>query len=79
MRTNDGQRMTWKHATLPLGSALRIAPAFTATATADDISVETTISAVMIVPPMGPSRCVRIAGPMVLPSVRCSGSGMSQK
>ena len=38
--------MTWKHATLPLGSALRIAPAFTATATADDISVETTISAV---------------------------------
>ena len=46
MRTPDGQRMTWKHATLPLGSALRIAPAFTATATADDISVETTISAV---------------------------------
>jgi hypothetical protein len=45
VRTPDGQRMTWKHATLPLGSALRIAPAFTATATADDISVETTISA----------------------------------
>ena len=46
MRTPDGQRMTWKHATLPLGPALRIAPAFTATATADDIGVETTIEAV---------------------------------
>lgn len=46
MRTPDGQRMTWKNATLPLGSALRIAPAFTATATADDIEVETTIEAV---------------------------------
>ncbi len=34
------------HATLPLGSALRIAPAFTATAAADDIPVETTIEAV---------------------------------
>ncbi|MDP9028763.1 MAG: hypothetical protein M3N46_14635 [Actinomycetota bacterium] len=46
MRTPDGKRMTWKHATLPLGSALRIAPAFTATATADNIGVETTIEAV---------------------------------
>ena len=46
MRTPDGQRMASKHATLPLGSALRIAPAFTATATADDIQVETTIGAV---------------------------------
>ncbi|HRP99134.1 MAG TPA: hypothetical protein PK781_01590 [Terrimesophilobacter sp.] len=45
VRTLEGQRMTWKHATLPLGSALRIAPTFAATATADDISVETTISA----------------------------------
>lgn len=44
MRTLDDQRMTWKHATLPLGSALRIAPAFTATATAEDPSVETTIT-----------------------------------
>ncbi|MBO1740725.1 hypothetical protein [Leifsonia sp. TF02-11] len=43
VRTPDGQHMTWQHATLPLGSALRIAPAFTATATAEDISVETTI------------------------------------
>ncbi|MBX3193872.1 MAG: hypothetical protein KF727_02070 [Microbacteriaceae bacterium] len=46
VRTPDGQRMTWRHATLPLGSALRIAPAFTATATADDIQVESTIEAV---------------------------------
>jgi hypothetical protein len=46
VRTPDGQRMASKHATLPLGSALRIAPAFTATATADDIGVETTIEAV---------------------------------
>lgn len=46
MRTPDGQRMTWKHATLPLGTALRIAPAFTATATADDIQVQTTVEAV---------------------------------
>lgn len=38
--------MASKHATLPLGSALRIAPAFTATATADDIPVETTIEAI---------------------------------
>ena len=37
--------MTWKHATLPLGSALRIAPAFQATALVEDISVETTIEA----------------------------------
>lgn len=45
MRTPDGKRMTWKHATLPLGTALRIAPAFTATATAEDTSVESTIEA----------------------------------
>jgi hypothetical protein len=46
VRTPDGQRMTWKHATVPLGSALRIAPAFTATATADDTKVRNTIEAV---------------------------------
>jgi hypothetical protein len=46
VRTPDGQRMTWKHATLPLGTALRIAPAFQATATADDIPVQTTIEAI---------------------------------
>lgn len=45
MRTPDGKHMTSKHATLPLGSALRIASAFRATATADDIGVETTIEA----------------------------------
>jgi len=45
VRTPDGQHMTWRHATLPLGAALRIAPAFTATATAEDISVATTIEA----------------------------------
>jgi hypothetical protein len=45
VRTPDGHRMTWKHATLPLGTALRIAPAFTATATAGDTSVESTIEA----------------------------------
>jgi hypothetical protein len=45
VRTPDGQRMTWKHATQPLGSALRIAPAFTATALQEDISVTTTITA----------------------------------
>lgn len=38
--------MASNHATLPLGSALRIAPAFTATATAHDIQVETTIKGV---------------------------------
>jgi hypothetical protein len=46
VRTLDGQRMTWRHATVPLGSALRIAPAFTATATADDTQVRSTIEAV---------------------------------
>ena len=45
MRTPNGQRMASKHAMLPLGSALRIAPAFAATATAKDIEVETTIEA----------------------------------
>lgn len=45
MRTPDGKTVTAKQATLPLGSALRIVPAFTATAVADDIPIETTISA----------------------------------
>jgi hypothetical protein len=45
VRTPDGKTVTAKQATLPLGSALRIVPAFTATAIADDIPVETTISA----------------------------------
>jgi hypothetical protein len=46
VRTPDGQTVTAKQATLPLGSALRIVPAFTATATADDTQVETTIEGV---------------------------------
>ncbi|GHF12439.1 hypothetical protein [Pseudolysinimonas yzui] len=45
VRTPDGKTVTAKQATLPLGSALRIVPAFTATAVADDIPVETKISA----------------------------------
>jgi hypothetical protein len=45
VRTPDGQRMAAKHATLPLGSALRIAPAFIATALQEDISVKSTIAA----------------------------------
>jgi len=43
VRTPDGNRMASKHATLPLGSALRIAPAFVATTVADGIGVETAI------------------------------------
>ena len=45
MRTPDGKPVTAKQATLPLGSALRIVPAFTATSTAGDIPVESTIIA----------------------------------
>lgn len=37
--------MTWQHATLPVGSALRIAPAFDASATDDASGIETTIRA----------------------------------
>lgn len=45
MRTPEGKRVTAAQATLPLGSALRIVPAFTATAVAEDISLETTVEA----------------------------------
>lgn len=45
MRTPEGKRVTAAQATLPLGSALRIVPAFTATAVAEDISIETTVDA----------------------------------
>ena len=45
MRTPDGKPMTWQGATLPLGSALRIAPAFEASATDEHSGVETTIRA----------------------------------
>lgn len=45
MRTPQGKTVTAKQATLPVGSALRIVPAFTATGSADDIPIETTITA----------------------------------
>jgi hypothetical protein len=45
VRTPEGKRVTATQATHALGSALRIVPAFTATATAEDISIETTIDA----------------------------------
>ena len=45
MCTPDGEPMTWQHATLPVGSALRIAPAFTARASDDESGLETTIRA----------------------------------
>jgi len=41
----DGTTMTWRSATQPVGSALRIAPAFVATTSDDDTGVETTIEA----------------------------------
>ncbi|HEY8589544.1 MAG TPA: hypothetical protein VIL55_08330 [Naasia sp.] len=43
VRTPDGKQVSLADATLPIGRTLRIAPAFTAVATAADISVETTI------------------------------------
>lgn len=45
MRTPDGKPMTWQDATLPVGSALRIAPAFDARATDEPAGIETTIRA----------------------------------
>ncbi|WP_251454197.1 hypothetical protein [Microbacterium sp. Marseille-Q6648] len=45
VRTPDGKPMSWQDATLPVGSALRIAPAFTATTTDEDAGLETTIHA----------------------------------
>lgn len=45
VRTPDGKPMTWRHATLRVGSALRIAPAFEASATDDASGIETTIRA----------------------------------
>lgn len=43
--TPDGTPMTWRDATLPVGSALRIAPALVAAVTDHDTGVETTIEA----------------------------------
>lgn len=45
MKTIDGKKMAAKHATQPLGAALRIAPSFVATAVDDTAGVETTIEA----------------------------------
>lgn len=45
MKTPDGKKMTAKHATLPVGSALRIAPSFVATAVDETTGIETTIEA----------------------------------
>lgn len=46
MKTIDGKKMTPKAATEPVGSALRIAPGFTATTVDDDAGIETTLDAV---------------------------------
>lgn len=45
VNTLDGKTMSAEHATEPIGSALRIAPAFIATAVDDASGVETTIEA----------------------------------
>ena len=45
VRTPDGKPMTAEEATLPIGSALRIAPAFHASATDDTAGIATTLHA----------------------------------
>ena len=45
MNTPDGSPMTWRDATLPVGSALRIAPALVAATVDESTGVETTIEA----------------------------------
>jgi hypothetical protein len=45
VRTPAGKRMTAAAATRPVGSALRIAPAFVASATDDESGIETTVHA----------------------------------
>ena len=45
VKTLDGQPMSWQHATTPVGSALRIAPSFAATATDALPGVETELEA----------------------------------
>lgn len=45
MKTLDGKTMAAQHATQPIGSALRIAPAFVATAVDESTGIETTIEA----------------------------------
>lgn len=45
VKTLDGQKVTWRAATQPVGSALRIAPAFVATRTDAALGVETSVTA----------------------------------
>lgn len=45
MKNLEGKTMTWRSATQPIGSALRIAPAFVASTTDETAGVETTIEA----------------------------------
>lgn len=45
VKTPDGDTMTAQAATLPVGSALRIAPAFIATTVNDDSGIETAVEA----------------------------------
>ena len=43
VKTLDGKDVTWERATQPVGSALRIAPAFRARSTDDDLGVDTSL------------------------------------
>jgi hypothetical protein len=45
VKTIDGQEVTWRFATQPVGSALRIAPEFVATAVDSALGVETSVVA----------------------------------
>ncbi|WP_228480921.1 hypothetical protein [Microbacterium luteum] len=45
VKTLDGQEVTWRAATEPVGSALRIAPAFIATASDAALGVKTAVTA----------------------------------
>lgn len=48
VKTLDGQKVTWRAATQPVGSALRIAPAFVATTTDAALGVETSVTALYL-------------------------------
>ncbi|MDX2377750.1 hypothetical protein M4I32_13160 [Microbacterium sp. LRZ72] len=45
VRTLEGEPITWRDATVPIGSALRIAPAFRATVQESDVPYDTTVQA----------------------------------
>jgi hypothetical protein len=45
VKTLDGHKVTWREATQPVGSALRIAPAFVATTTDAALGVQTAVTA----------------------------------